>query len=405
MSADTLLSVCDVSKKYCRELNRALWYGLVDFTQELMPRGSSRRTGLRAHEFWALQDVSFTLQRGEALAIVGDNGAGKSTLLKLLHGLLKPDAGEIRIRGRVGAIIELGTGLNGELTGRENVALGATLHGLNAALSQRLLDEVVAFSELGHAIDAPLQTYSSGMKARLAYALQAHLQPDLLLVDEALAVGDVNFQRKCVNHMRHLLSQGSALLLVSHNTYQIQAVCDRGMLLEQGRVGFRGTAVEAVQCLLQRRGSSTPSVPAEASVGPVSIDAVSVAPACGAVIEMHQPLTVRVRYEARESTQFVWGFSIWTQDQWVCVTGSLDETVRVARVGVGELACTLPNLRLLPGHYVLRVAMLEPQTLQPLALYGWSGAGAAVHVTAQPAALTNLQMQQNQLVSTDVEWR
>jgi len=405
MSADTLLSVSDVSKKYCRELNRALWYGLVDCTRELIPFGSSRRPRLREHEFWALRDISFTLRRGEALAIVGDNGAGKSTLLKLLHGLLKPDTGEIRIRGKVGAIIELGTGLQGELTGRENVVIGATLQGLDAVQSRRLLDEVVAFSELGPAIDAPLQTYSTGMKARLAYALQAHLRPDLLLVDEALAVGDVAFQRKCLHHMRHLLSQGSALLLVSHNTYQIQAVCDRGVFLEHGLLTFSGTAVEAVQRLLQQRPSSRPSATGDCGSGPVTIRDVSIASASGAALEMHQSLTLRVRYEASERTQFVWSFSIWTQDQWVCVTGSLDETTRIAQVGAGELACTVPNLRLLPGYYVLRVALLEPATLQPLALYGWNDAGAVLHVTAQASALTNLQMQLNQLVTTDVDWQ
>ena len=244
-AADPLrLSVRNLSKRYCQDTRRALRYALADIAREVLPVRD--RGELRANEFFALEDVSLNLRAGEAVAILGENGSGKSTLLKIVCGLLKPNAGEVRRIGSVGAILELGTGLNPGLTGRENVELGATLGGVPQAEVGRLLDDVIEFAELDDAIDAPFQNYSTGMKARLAYALATRLKPDLLLVDEALAVGDMHFQRKCIAHMRDYVEKGGALLLVSHNTYQIQAVCNRGLLLERGRIVHAGTAVEVL---------------------------------------------------------------------------------------------------------------------------------------------------------------
>src|SRR5688572_9077508 len=210
---DKVLTVSDLSKRYSQSLRRSLAYAVRDFGRELWPWASGEPR-LRKGEFWALDGISFSLGRGEAMGIVGHNGAGKSTLLKALYGLIKPDRGEIRIRGRTEALIELGTGFNGLLSGRENVMVGAVLHGFDSGRARRLVDQVVDFAELAEFIDAPVQSYSSGMRARLAYALASQLEPDLLLVDEVLAVGDVTFQRKCFNHMRAYLDNGGALLFV-----------------------------------------------------------------------------------------------------------------------------------------------------------------------------------------------
>ena len=198
MKQQAILSVAHVSKKYAQQLRRSLWYGARDIARELVPFGSNE-SPLRPGEFWALDDVSFELERGSSLAVVGGNGAGKSTLLKILYGLLKPDRGEVRVRGRMEALLELGTGFNPLLSGRENVGVGAALHGFDGRQTSALLERVIDFAELGEFIDAPLQAYSTGMKTRLAYALSANLEPDVLLVDEVLAVGDVAFQdRKSV---------------------------------------------------------------------------------------------------------------------------------------------------------------------------------------------------------------
>ena len=246
-----MISVSHLSKKYCHELRRGLWYGVRDIAREIIPRRGE--AGLRPGEFWALDDVSFEVRRGESLAITGANGAGKSTLLKILYGILKPDRGEVRVSGRVEALIELGAGFNPVLTGRENVRVGAALHGLNARETAALMERVLDFSELGAFVDDPVQSYSSGMKARLAYALAANLDPDVLLVDEVLAVGDFAFQRKCVRHMQSYLAGGGALLFVSHNMYQMQAICERGFLLDHGRLTFEGSAVEMLNRLHELR--------------------------------------------------------------------------------------------------------------------------------------------------------
>ena len=231
-----VISATRLSKRYCRDLRRSLWYGLGDIAREITRRSAhDRSVELREAEFWALKDVSFELGRGESLAVIGANGAGKSTLLKVLYGLVKPDAGRVRIAGRVGALIELGTGFNPVLSGRENVYVNAAILGFSRAKVERLMDEITDFAGIGEFIDTPVQYYSSGMQARLTYAVAAHMTPDVLLVDEVLAVGDIAFQHKCFTHMQRYLDAGGSLLFVSHNPYQIQAICRRGIVLEKGQ--------------------------------------------------------------------------------------------------------------------------------------------------------------------------
>jgi lipopolysaccharide transport system ATP-binding protein len=389
------LSVAHVSKKYCHSLRRSLWYGVKDIARELAARGGDG--GLRDGEFWAVDDVSFELARGESLAVVGRNGAGKSTLLKVLYGLLKPDRGEVRVHGRSEAMIELGTGIDPLLTGRQNVRVGAALRGLSRRDAEELLERVIDFTELGELIDAPVQSYSTGMKARLAYALAAHLQPDVLLVDEVLAVGDIAFQRKCAAHMRAYLDAGGSLLLVSHNTWHIQSLCERGILLDRGRVTFAGTAVETLNAMFEQRGD----VPAAAgpSAGPFTIEEVRTDDA-----RTGEPLHITIRYRAAERVEALWGFSIWTSDLWVCVAGEYDLNPRTIGPGVGELTCRIPRLPLVGGRYVLRAGLVDAATRQPLALYGWEGGGAALDVRSDAGLQSNTQMTLHQLVTIDVEW-
>jgi lipopolysaccharide transport system ATP-binding protein len=404
MSGDAILSVSHLSKKYCRALRRALWYGVVDVARELLP--ITQPAALRRGEFLALDDVSFEVRRGESLAIVGANGAGKSTLLRILYGLLKPDRGEVRLRGRVEALIELGTGFNPLLTGRENIGVGAALYGLTRRETNALFEEVVDFAEIAEAIDAPVQSYSSGMKARLAYALAAHLKPDILLVDEVLAVGDAAFQRKCVNHMNAYLERGGALLLVSHNTYQIQALCQRGILLERGRLVFGGSAIETLNAMFaQRFGDESQTRISAPAIGPIVITEVLAEPLQSDEIRAGDPLRITIRYRADEAVSVAWGFSIWTADQWVCVCGSSDLTRRTLAAGEGELTCIIPRLPLVGGRYSLRAGIQDFDTKLPLALYGWHDAAAVLDVRADATLLANAQMQLNQLVTVDVEWQ
>ena len=197
-------------------------------------------------EFWAVRDLSFDVRRGEALGIIGRNGQGKSTLLKLLAGTLKPTAGRVELDGRVAALLELGSIFNGELTGRENVLFGGMLLGMARAQVESRLDDVVAFAEIGPFIDRPVKSYSTGMFVRLAFATQIFADPDVLIVDEALAVGDIFFQQKCFSRLGEMRETGLTLVFVSHDMAAIRNLCDRVILLDGGRAIFEGPPDEAV---------------------------------------------------------------------------------------------------------------------------------------------------------------
>ena len=189
----------------------------------------------RREAFWAVQDVSFDVARGETFGIIGHNGAGKSTLLKILSRITPPTTGEVRLQGRVGALLEVGTGFHGELTGRENIYLNGAILGMSRVDISRKFDEIVDFSELRQFIDTPVKRYSSGMYLRLGFAVAAHLEPDILIVDEVLSVGDLAFQEKCMGSMERVAGEGRTVLFVSHNLAAVRKLCPRSMLLSGGR--------------------------------------------------------------------------------------------------------------------------------------------------------------------------
>lgn len=232
---DTVLSLKGVSKKFCRGLKRSLFYAGLDVYSDVI-RGRRASDHLRTGEFWALGDVSFELKRGEALGLVGPNGSGKTTLLRLIAGLIKPDTGSIEVRGRLAPLIALGAGFNPILTGRENIVVNLSILGLSLSKIKAVSDAVIAFAEIEEAIDAPLRTYSSGMAARLGFACAMQVRPDILLVDEVLAVGDMRFRTKCYRKLTELQSQGTSIVLVSHNPNAILGVCDHALLLHKGAV-------------------------------------------------------------------------------------------------------------------------------------------------------------------------
>ena len=229
---EVLVKVDNVSKKFCRTLKKSLWYGIQDIGSEVIGRKYEHQ--LRPDEFWSVNDVSLELRRGECLGIMGPNGAGKSTLLKMLNGLLKPDHGRIEIKGKVGALIELGTGFNPILTGRENIYNNAAILGFSRAEVREKLDAIVDFSEVGDVLDMPVKNYSSGMKVRLGFAVAAQLEPDVLIVDEVLAVGDVGFRLKCFNRIFELAKKCS-IILVSHSIPQMSRVATHIMMLDKGK--------------------------------------------------------------------------------------------------------------------------------------------------------------------------
>jgi lipopolysaccharide transport system ATP-binding protein len=214
--------------------------------------GLTRRRGAapRRETIWALRDISFTVERGEVMGIIGRNGAGKSTLLKILSRITEPTSGIARLYGRAGSLLEVGTGFHPELTGRENIFLNGAILGMKRAEIARKLDEIVAFAEIGQFLDTPVKRYSSGMYVRLAFAVAAHLETEILIVDEVLAVGDASFQRKCLNKMEDVGRLGRTILFVSHNLASITRLCPRAMLIDGGRVMRDGPAHEVVRFYL-----------------------------------------------------------------------------------------------------------------------------------------------------------
>ena len=232
--SEVLVSCQRISKKFCRNLKKSLWYGVKDSISEIA-RGESSDT-LRKDEFWALDDVSFELRRGECLGLLGRNGAGKTTLLKVLSGLIKPDKGTITLKGKVGGLIALGAGFNGILSGRENIRINGAILGYSREEIEEKMQEIIDFAEIPDFIDAPVNTYSSGMSVRLGFAIAAILtRPDVLLLDEVLAVGDIGFTIKCLNAVREMMKD-SAVIFVSHNMQFVSQFCTRVVLFQQGKV-------------------------------------------------------------------------------------------------------------------------------------------------------------------------
>ena len=229
---EVLVKVEGLSKKFCKDLKRSLKYGVQDLFPSLSRKEKS--SVLRKDEFWAVRDISFELQRGECLGLIGHNGAGKSTLLKMLNGLINPDEGKITIRGRVGALIELGAGFNPLLTGRENIFNNGAVLGFSRKEIEEKVEGIIDFSEIREFIDMPVQNYSSGMKVRLGFAIASQMEPDVLIIDEVLAVGDVGFRMKCLTRIGSLLSK-TAVIFVSHSMPQVSRISNKVLLMENGK--------------------------------------------------------------------------------------------------------------------------------------------------------------------------
>jgi len=250
---DCAIRVEGLSKKLARTLREATRYAIVDISRDLLGLRAAADS-LRHKEFWAVQDVSFQLRRGECLGVIGPNGAGKSTLLRMLNGVILPDTGRIEMRGRVGALIHVGSGFHPLLTGRENVYAYGAILGMSGREIRARIDAILDFAELEGSIDMPVKFYSSGMYVRLGFAILAHLNPDILLIDEALAVGDLPFRIKCLNHLKGLIKSGVTVVLVSHDLYQVQAICSRVIMLEKGRMAVDGGPDDVVGAYEERYG-------------------------------------------------------------------------------------------------------------------------------------------------------
>lgn len=242
---DTVLKVDGLYKKFCKSLKRSMLYGTQDMARSMLGY-SVDNVELRKNEFWALQDINFELKRGETLGLIGQNGCGKTTLLRLINGIFPPDKGRITINGRIGALIAVGAGFHPYMTGRENIYLNGIILGMTKKEIDKKFDEIIDFAEIGDFIDAPVSTYSSGMTVRLGFAIAIHCEPELLLVDEILAVGDLRFQQKCLLKISELKELGSAIIFVSHQMSTVQWICNQCILLNKGFVYKSGKSIEVI---------------------------------------------------------------------------------------------------------------------------------------------------------------
>jgi lipopolysaccharide transport system ATP-binding protein len=335
---------------------------------------SARRNGVatRAAHVWALREVSFEVMPGEVLGIIGCNGAGKSTLLKILSRITEPSEGEVDLCGRVASLLEVGTGFHPELTGRENIFLNGAILGMRRAEIASKFDEIVDFSGIEKFIDTPVKRYSSGMYVRLAFAVAAHLQPEILLVDEVLAVGDAEFQKKCLGKMSDVARGGRTVLFVSHNMAAVEALCQSCMLIKDGRLAAVGEPGEVVARHLAsglRPGTAVRSLirhPGRRPGSSATMTAVELW-ADGRLadhgIRMGTPLSIVLSYCASDAFRPVFGVSVKTIQGQPVFTASdrfAQQLRACAPVTQGQIACRIERLMLMPGTYMIDLWLGDP---------------------------------------------
>ena len=323
-----------------------------------------------AERFWALQDVSFDVASGEIVGVIGRNGAGKSTLLKILARITDPSRGRASIRGRVSSLLEVGTGFHPELTGRENVYLNGAILGMRRAEIRRKFDQVVAFADVGRFIDTPVKHYSSGMYVRLAFAVAAHLEPDILLVDEVLAVGDAAFQKKCLQKMGETVRQNRTVVFVSHNMGAIVDICQTAIWLDQGRIVRSGPAQDVVSAYLraatEQPSTGTRTPPREESkIHATSCRASAAGRLATASIGVLEPWTLNVELECREPVAGVEvGVQFHNSSGAILFTTQMSQSSAGALnrfdPGTYQVRISVPQHFLAPGMYSCTVAIHRP---------------------------------------------
>ena len=368
--SNTIISVDSLSKRYLvghqsgdGRCNHSLRERVTQATQHFarktvdFVRGRQIIQGDEVEEFWALQDVAFEVNSGEVIGIIGHNGAGKSTLLKILSRITEPTKGRVVLRGRIASLLEVGTGFHPELTGRENIYLNGAILGMSRTEIKSKFDEIVAFAEVEQFLDTPVKRYSSGMYVRLAFSVAAHLDPEILVIDEVLAVGDVVFQKKCLGRMKDVAKSGRTVLFVSHNMQTVTGLTERAILLESGRVSTIGPSSEVVEQYLTAQASGDTVYQRPAGGDAPEINQVRLITSnSGNVQQFGKPMTVEITVTTPEPIpNAAISFHIMTSDsQPIVHILNLDSEVPMLRTtGTHRLVCHFPRLRLYPGHYWL----------------------------------------------------
>ncbi len=359
--AERYTALRDVLARNLKSFGRKTWDMLL---------GKQIIQGDEVEEFWALNDVSFEVKQGDVVGIIGRNGAGKSTLLKILSRITEPTRGNVRLRGRVASLLEVGTGFHPELSGRENIFLNGAILGMGRSEIRRKFDEIVDFAEIEQFLDTPVKRYSSGMYVRLAFSVAAHLDPEILIIDEVLAVGDVNFQRKCLGKVKEVVAnQQRTVLFVSHNLPMITGICDKAVLLDRGRVTFLGDPSHAVMAF--QDGERDPSLANMSftesdSPGDEFFQLKEVEIRSGgnpsSKIFVHEPMDIVVRLKCvgQQKTKYVpypqLTFAT-PSGEIVFITAPNNHYVRIFTHGEYVCECRIPPYTLNSGSYLLSVGM------------------------------------------------
>ena len=366
MGRETVISAHAVGKRY-RLGELGVGYGrLAEAITERFTRVRAASKHDRP-EIWALRDVDFEVARGEAVGIIGHNGAGKSTLLKILSRITPPTAGEIRLRGRVGALLEVGTGFHPELTGRENIYLNGAVLGMRKAEITARFDEIVAFAEVEQFIDTPVKRYSTGMRLRLAFAVAAHLEPEILIVDEVLSVGDLAFQERCLGRMNAVAAEGRTILFVSHNLIAVKNFCHRCMLLSEGRKVVEGSPEGVIQTYIESvRSESAAGRAAEGRSNGVVADHPDVRVSSYRIHDSAgmrkrtfmttEPIQVTIEYALKRSLPGLRvGIDLISMADGEVIFRTFDDDLaeRKRSEGTYSARCTIPSNLLMPGPYAV----------------------------------------------------
>ena len=360
---DVILRVDNVSKKFCKNLKRSMLYGIKDLSCNLA--GIKEDTGsLRKDEFWAVKDISFELKRGEVLGLVGHNGSGKSTLLRVLTGVFPPDCGTVTARGRIGALIALGAGFHPHFTGRENVFLNGSILGLSQEEIKNQLDEIIDFSEIGEFIDAPVSTYSSGMRVRLGFAVATAMKPDLLVIDEVLAVGDMGFVIKCLNRISEII-QDAAVIFVSHNMPMVSRISSQLMLMNHGEIQFLGSdTAEGINQYLNYFEKSEIKVSGTRNAELISIELLNSAQVEVNCFDVSEGFLIKLRVAVDVPfTQAELALYIYNQEfrPVVILADSQYESILIENPNgdAVDYTFTVPRLNLKAGQYSVTVAVID----------------------------------------------
>lgn len=367
------------AKSFAEDL-RTLWNKFQGKEESLDPKvieqlklqgSTSRINPERKNEFWALRDINFEIQTGEVVGIIGHNGAGKSTLLKILSRITEPTTGEVILRGRVSSLLEVGTGFHPDLTGRENTYLNGAIHGMTRKEIDEKFDEIIEFANVQDFIDTPVKRYSSGMHVRLAFSVAAHLEPEILVVDEVLAVGDADFQNRCLSKMKDISNRGKTVIFVSHIMTSVKALCNRCYLLEDGVITSEGETLDIIEMYLkrgQRNDDSSILDPSkfEYDTGEarfISIDLLDIKDQCKNRFLYRDPIDIYIKFEVYAIiNSFLTSVHICSPDGTPISYGcNIDTNRKPFSVKLGRYSLRIKtDEKLHPGNYFLKAALFHP---------------------------------------------